>query len=351
MKERAVMQKNETEKIKEIENEKENTKNKASEKEDINKINEEEKIENKEITTHIEPKTEIAHTNLSDFALFLSVMKVKAAYEDVLSIILDEDSLKLKEVKVEQVILNKSGKRAIRLDAWAQDIKERQFDMEMQNDAHVDDIRKRSRFYQGMLDTPILKSGRKTRYKNLPSTVIIFITQDDIFGKDLARYTFSERCEEVPDLPLDDGTKKIFLNMSSKNGRPELVSLLQYMKNTTITNPDIAVRDKRILDLDRIVEEVRQSEEWEDVSMNIYEMGIERGKEKGIEEGIEEGMKKGIEKGIATGIKKGERYGLEKGIINSIDALMKNLNWDLPKACESIGISVEKYKNTKKKFS
>lgn len=69
--------------------------------------------------------------NLSDFALFLSVMKVKEAYEDVLSIILDEPDLKLKEVKVEQVILNQSGKRAIRLDAWAQDERDRQFDMEM----------------------------------------------------------------------------------------------------------------------------------------------------------------------------------------------------------------------------
>lgn len=37
--------------------------------------------------------------NLSDFALFLSVMKVKEAYENVLSIILDEPDLKLGEVK------------------------------------------------------------------------------------------------------------------------------------------------------------------------------------------------------------------------------------------------------------
>ena len=44
--------------------------------------------------------------NLSDFALFLSVMKVKEAYEDVLGIILNESDLKLKEVKVEQVVLN-----------------------------------------------------------------------------------------------------------------------------------------------------------------------------------------------------------------------------------------------------
>ena len=48
--------------------------------------------------------------NLSDFALFMSVMKVKEAYEDVLSIILDKSDLQLKEVKAEQVVLNKSGK-------------------------------------------------------------------------------------------------------------------------------------------------------------------------------------------------------------------------------------------------
>lgn len=37
--------------------------------------------------------------NLSDFALFLSVMKNKEAYENVLSIILNEENLRLKEVK------------------------------------------------------------------------------------------------------------------------------------------------------------------------------------------------------------------------------------------------------------
>ena len=134
----------------------------------------------------------------------------------------------------------------------------------------------------------------------MPSTVIIFITQDDIFGRDLARYTFSEWCEEIPDLPLEDGTKKIFLNMTSKNGRPELVSLLQYMRDTTLENPDVVVKDRRIIDLDRIVEEVKQSEEWEAVKMNILEIGIEKGIEQGIEKGIEQGMEKGIKALVET---------------------------------------------------
>ena len=253
--------------------------------------------------------------NLSDFALFLSVMKIKDAYTDVLSIILNEPDLELKEVKAEQVILNKHGKRAIRLDAWALDTRNCQFDMEMQNDTSSDDMRMRSRFYQGMIDTPILKAGKETRYKNLPSTIIIFITQDDIFGKDLAMYTFSEQCEEIPNLPLEDGTKKVFLNMSSKNGRPELVSLLQYMKNTTLDNPNITVKDERILDLNRIVGEVRQSEEWEAVKMNILEIGIEKGK--------------------------------AETLVKSVESAMKNFDIDLQKACEGLGTTVEEYQAAK----
>jgi len=44
-------------------------------------------------------------------------LKNPKAYRNVLSIIMDEEDIQLTEVKVEQVILNKSGKRAIRLDA------------------------------------------------------------------------------------------------------------------------------------------------------------------------------------------------------------------------------------------
>lgn len=226
--------------------------------------------------------------NLSDFALFLSVMKNKRAYECTLSIIMDEPELELEEVKVEQVVLNKSGKRAIRLDAWAKEKGERKFDMEMQNDSKNDNIPKRSRFYQALLDTPILKSGKDTKYRELPSSIIIFITQDDLWERDLARYTFVEQCEEVRGLYLEDGTTKIFLNMTSKNGSKELVSLLQYMKDTSLENPEVIIKDERIIELDKIVREVKESEEWEAVQMNIMEIAMEKGLKQGIEQGKEQ---------------------------------------------------------------
>ena len=233
--------------------------------------------------------------NLSDFALFLSVMKNQEAHRCILSIIMGEPDLELVGVHVEEVVLNRSGKRAIRLDAAAVDTKKRRYSTEMQNDTRQDDIRKRSRYYQSLLDTPLLKSGRETRYRHLPPSVVTFITQEDIFGKDLAKYTFREQCEEVPGLHLEDGTTKLFLNMTSKNGDPILVSLLQYMKQTSIDNPEIQVKDERIVALDAVVQEVKQSEEWEAVKMSILSIGIEKGERQFLQNTTLKKLKKGMD--------------------------------------------------------
>jgi predicted transposase/invertase (TIGR01784 family) len=164
----------------------------------------------------------------------------------------------------------------------------------MQNDTDSDDMRKRSRYYQGLLDTPILKSGKNTRYKGLPATLITFITQDDIFKQDLAKYTFTEQCEEIAGLHLEDGTTKIFLNMTSKNGDAALVSMLQYMKKSDLNNPEIIVKDERIRKIDAVVTEVKESEEWEEVKMSILSYGIAQGREQGLAQGREQGIEVGI---------------------------------------------------------
>ena len=250
--------------------------------------------------------TKYQEVNLSEFTLFLSVMQNPEAYENVLSIILDERDIALAEVKVERVVLNDRGKKAIRLDAWARDKENRQISTEMQNDTASDDMPRRARFYQGLMDSPVLKSGKGTRYRDLPATIIIFITQEDIFGKDLAMYTFREHCEEVPGLNLQDGTTKLFLNMKSRNGRPELISLLQYMKETDLRNPDILVKDERIERLDEIVTEV---------NMGIYSQAMEQGLKDGLEQGLEQGLKDGLEKGLEQGLKDGLEKGLKQGLI------------------------------------
>ena len=68
-------------------------------------------------------------------------MKNRKAYENSLSIILDEPDIMMEEVKVEQVILNRYEKRAIRLDVWGKTVDNRQINMEMENNMH-DDVKK-----------------------------------------------------------------------------------------------------------------------------------------------------------------------------------------------------------------
>ena len=110
------------------------------------------------------------------------------------------------------------------------------------------------------------------------------------------------------------------------------MSLLQYMKNTDLDNPDISVKDERIVELDKIVGEVRQSEEWEAVKMNILEIGIEKGRKKGIEEGIE----KGIDLGRA------------ETLVKAVELMMKNLGMGLAEACKGMEITQEEYHKAKK---
>ena len=104
--------------------------------------------------------------------------------------------------------------------------------------------------------------------------------------------------------------------MSSKNGSKELVSLLQYMKETRIDNPNIMIKDSRILELDNIVQEVKASEAWEAVKMNILEIGMQ--------------------------------HGDAKRLVASVENVVANLKVDVEEACKILGTSVEAYENTRK---
>lgn len=50
------------------------------------------------------------------------------------------------------------------------------------------------------------------------------------------------------------------------------------------------MKDARIVRLAEIVEEVKQSEEWEEVRMSIYSVGVERGMVLGKAEGKDEAI-------------------------------------------------------------
>ncbi|WP_125144071.1 hypothetical protein [Clostridium transplantifaecale] len=94
--------------------------------------------------------------------------------------------------------------------------------------------------------------------------------------------------------------------MTSRNGEPTLVSLLQYMKETRLDNPEVVIMDERIRKLDEIVTEVKQSEEWEAVKMSILSVGIERGRAEGLECGLREGRYCKLKEQTARKLAKGK---------------------------------------------
>lgn len=102
-------------------------------------------------------------------------------------------------------------------------------------------------------------------------------------GYDLYRYTFQMRCEEVPELKLDDVATRIFLNTRGKH--PELVSqelieLLKYMEHSTDEVSE-QYKSERIQKMHRRVCRIKASEKTEAKYMQAWEEKLlERQKEK-----------------------------------------------------------------------
>ena len=70
------------------------------------------------------------------------------------------------------------------------------------------ELPERSRYYQGIIDVDLLKSGQK--YKDMKTSFVIVICVDDIFGAGLPKYTFENLCQEDPKIKLNDRAYKYF---------------------------------------------------------------------------------------------------------------------------------------------
>ena len=161
-------------------------------------------------------KEEIVYQNwldagISDNFIFGRVMETYPDLcRELLEMILDIKISKIEYPEREKVIEERLDSKGIRLDVYVKDNENRSFDLEMQI-SNRQDLLKRMRYYQSMIDLNGLKRGEKT-YKKLGESYIIFICPFDKFGKGRHIYTFRERCDEERSLTLDDGAVKIFLN-------------------------------------------------------------------------------------------------------------------------------------------
>lgn len=182
--------------------------------------------------------------------------------------------LRLKSLKWksgQKVIHNLPGKRGVRLDFIAESEDGRIFDVEMQN-RNEGNISKRTRFYQALIDAPILKSGERGFDKMNPLYIIIICNYDP-YGKKKYCYTFDNQCKEVPGLRLGDEVTKLLLSTKGENEEEvskELVDFLHYVTESNENGlPDEC--DERLKRLHESIREIKASADMEVEYMKMEE--------------------------------------------------------------------------------
>jgi predicted transposase/invertase (TIGR01784 family) len=230
--------------------------------------------------------------NLTSRFLFDEVMEDREAHRDALSIIFGREIPLLDYSKTEQELRVSPLLRSIRMDVISMDEDLVIYNSEMQAKQKTD-LAKRSRYYQALLDTNLLEPGI-ANYNLLNPSYIILITPFDLFGYKKYQYTFEPRCVEVPELKLEDGATRIFLNTRGENDADvsdELIEFLHYLEDTSDQRAD-ETKSERIK---RIHERVRKVKLSEKVGVKYMQAWEEKyyEREEGREEGLEAGRAQG----------------------------------------------------------
>ena len=129
---------------------------------------------------------------------------------------------------VEKTIDETLDSHGVRLDVFVQEAGEdRMYNIEMQAGLS-DDLKKRSRYNQAMVDQEYLDKGH--HYSELRDSYIVFICTFDLFERNQCKYSFTYQCVEENDLLLNDGTTRVFLNTrgAREKASPRLAAFLDY---------------------------------------------------------------------------------------------------------------------------
>ena len=226
-----------------------------------------------------------------DNFIFQKVMLKKHICKAVLERLLDisiEDIVYIHEEKNLDV---RWDTKSVRLDVFVNDDKGTVFNIEMQTSKDMEELVKRTRFYQSILDMYHIQKGQK--YTTLNDSYVIFICTFPVFTGNRHKYTFKNVCIEDHDIVLNDGATKLFLSTKGTQNdvSKPLQAFLNYIDGQEAT-------DELLRDIDDAVYEVKHCEVWKEeysmLSMDHYKYWKE-----GMAEGIAEGLAQGEAKGKA----------------------------------------------------
>ena len=222
---------------------------------------------------------------IQDNFIFQKVMLKKPICKAVLERLLDisiKDIVYIQEEKTLDVSLET---KSVRLDVYVNDDRGTVFNIEMQTSKDMEELVKRTRFYQSILDMYHLQKGQK--YMTLNDSYIIFICTFPVFTGDRHKYTFKNVCIEEHDILLNDGATKLFLSTKGKldDISKPLQRFLDYVDGH-------AASDELLQDIESAVDEAKHCEAWREeysmLSMDHYtywKEGVAEGRAEGLVEG------------------------------------------------------------------
>jgi predicted transposase/invertase (TIGR01784 family) len=251
-----------------------------------------------------ETKKTLNELTLLDRFLFAEVMEDPENVELMLNIILGKEIILKHLPQVEKEERKSPLYRYVRLDVWAQDENDTIYDAEVQKE-NTRNLPRRSRYYQGMIDSKLLEPG-EIDFNHLNDLFIIMITPFDLFGENKYCYTFRMKCDEVSNMNLEDGAVRIFLNTHGQNKDEvslELIELLHFIEytnddgETECKSQQLRKLQKRVKDIQNSAEVgVKYMQAWEERIMEQNQARAE-GKQEGKQEAIIELIKKKQAKG------------------------------------------------------
>ena len=211
--------------------------------------------------------------------------------------------------------------KGVRMDVFLKDDENTVYNIEMQT-TNRGNIPRRARYYQSMIDVELAERGSK--YNDLNDSYVIFFMTSDPFKVNEPIYTFENTCIERPSLALNDGTRKIVVNINGISDiiNLELRALLDYMRGQ---GPSSELTAK----IDEGITQVKHNEHWRGEFMTLREhYEIER------DEGREEGRVEGR----------------AKAVVSAVEALVSNMDWPLEQACKALNFTLEEYNTAKEQM-
>ena len=151
------------------------------------------------------------------------------ATELVLHIVLNKPDIKVVKVQTQYSMKNIKG-RSLRLDIYATDSENKKYNIEIQR-ADKGAGAKRARYNSSLIDSNILPAGFEV--ENLAETFVIFITENDVIGKNKPIYHIDRYIREADEY-FNDGSHIIYVNASYKDD----TELGKLMHDFSVTDPD-----------------------------------------------------------------------------------------------------------------